>query len=132
MYQHEVAIPFYWGDSAGVMYFGHSFSIAHQVYERFVIENLHYTWEDWFQNREWAIPVKHTEANFQNPLLPGKSCLVKMTIEEVKTSSFTSSYHFFQEGLECCTVKIVHVFCSKKNQQKQPIPATIKSLLQAQ
>ena len=127
-YQQEIFLPFYWGDPAGVLFFGHAFAIAHQAFEGFVTSELKISWIDWFQNQEWVVPIRQTEADFTHPLFPGKNCLVKMDIVEVRTSSFFIEYHLIQEGFLCCTLKTLHIFCNKSTGQKQPIPAPIRKL----
>jgi acyl-CoA thioesterase FadM len=128
-FQHEVFIPFYWGDAAGILFYGHVFSIAHQALENFIIHELGLAWQDWFQNEEWIVPIKQTEAKYDSPIQLGKICLVRLEIEEVRTSSFSVSYHLIQDNVECCQVNTLHVFCNKKTKQKQPIPEKINAML---
>lgn len=129
-FDYEVFIPFYWSDPAGILFFGQSFSIAHLAFEQFVIHKLSMKWNEWFQNPAWIVPVKQAEAHFSIPLFAGKNCLVKLQIADIRTSSFTSFYHIFQDEKECCVVKTVHVFCDRQTKQKQDIPFPIKTLLE--
>ena len=131
IYQQEVFIPFYWSDPAGIMFFGHSFSIAHLAFEQFVMKNLSLNWNEWFQNPDWIVPIKQTEATYLHTLVPGKNCVVKLEIGEIRTSSFTVHYHLFQDEVECCVLKTIHVFCNRQTKQKQIIPASIKEALRS-
>lgn len=113
------------GDPAGVIFFGHVFTLAHQAYEQFVIHKFDISWGDWFSNSEWILPLKHTEASYQTPLIAGKICLIDVKIEEVRTSSFSLICHFYQENILCCIVKTLHIFCDKNTRKKINIPSAI-------
>lgn len=121
-YHCSLFIPFHLSDSAGILFFGHVFTLAHQAYEQFVIHQLECPWEQWFRNSDWIVPIKHAEADYHSPIAAGQDCRFDITIDSVATTSFTLSTSLFQERL-CCTVKTVHVFCDPRTKQKIPIPS---------
>jgi acyl-CoA thioesterase FadM len=117
-------IPFHLTDSAGILFFGHVFTLAHQAFEQFVIHQLECPWTFWFQNDDWKVPIKHSEAQYLHPLQAGKDCQIELMVTTLTTSSFTLNSTFYQQSL-CCIVKSVHVFCHSLTKQKIPIPPSI-------
>lgn len=131
IFQKDVFIPFHYVDAAGILFFGHVFTLAHQTFETFVIETLQCPWQHWFHHPKWIIPIKNTEANYFAPLLAGQTCQIQLKIEELRTSSFCIHYDFFQNNQLCSTVKMIHVFCDRLNQQKISIPSEFLTPLKA-
>lgn len=129
IFSTKIFIPFQMADPAGILFFGNAFTLAHQTYEQFVCDRLELPWESWFQNEEWFVPIKHTEANYHRPLLAGQSCSIQMYLKEIRTSSFHLHYEFSQNNILCCSVQAIHVFCNKHTGQKQPIPHPIQQKL---
>ncbi|WP_068466471.1 acyl-CoA thioesterase [Candidatus Protochlamydia phocaeensis] len=121
IFKREIFIPFHLVDAAGIVFFGHVFGLAHQVFENFILEGISIPWKEWFQNPDWIIPIKQTDAVYYAPLKAGSTCHVHLQIAEIRPSSFSVTYAFMQEQL-CCTVKTVHVFCKRETQQKHPLP----------
>lgn len=120
----EIFLPFELGDPGGILFFAHVFSLSHQLFEQFILEHI-CSWEHWFQNPEWIVPIKKTESIYFHPLQVGKICSVKLKFESKTVHSFQLSYQFFQPVL-CCEVKTIHVFCNRKNKIKIPIPTELK------
>jgi acyl-CoA thioester hydrolase/1,4-dihydroxy-2-naphthoyl-CoA hydrolase len=128
-FQQEIFIPFHFVDAAGVLFFGHTFTLAHQVFETFVIQTLSCSWQDWFHHPDRIVPIKNAEASFHAPIFAGLPCLIKLSIEEIREHSFCVSYEFIQRDQVCCHVRTIHIFCDRKNKSKQPIPNQIKANL---
>lgn len=127
-YRHAMFLPFHLADPAGILFFGHVFSLAHEAYEHFVMNQLGYAWREWFENSDWIVPIKHTEADFLQPLHAGLSCEIEVLVDSLTTSSFTLVSRIDQPEI-CCLVKTVHVFCSRSTKRKIPMPAEINSKL---
>lgn len=121
-------LPFHWADPAGILFFGHAFTLAHQAYEHFVMEKLEVSWKGWFENPDWIVPIKHTEADYFSPLKAGENCQIDLQVAAMSTSSFTLTATLKQK-LPCCQVKTVHVFCERSSQKKIPIPGDIQTRL---
>jgi acyl-CoA thioesterase FadM len=122
VYCYPCFIPFHLADPAGILFFGHVFTLAHEAFEHFVIDAIQSPWTDWFQNSEWIVPIKHAEANYMRPLQAGDECQIELVVTDLSASSFTMNAAFIQQHL-CCEVKTVHVFCSRAQKQKIPIPS---------
>ena len=130
-YRYSCLVPFHLCDPAGVLFFGNVFSLVHQAFEHFIIHHLEYPWTYWFQNPDWFVPVRHTEAQYLHSLYAGQECQIEQSITSISTSSFTSSFDLHQNKL-CCKVKTVHVFCNSSTKQKMPIPPFILDRIQSQ
>ena len=128
-FTREVFIPFHLGDPAGILFFSHVFTLAHEAYEQFISQSFPISWDDWFKNPERIIPIKQAEANYSHPLVVGQPCLITLDVKEARTSSFSLEYKFIQNNIECCTVKTLHIFCDGRTKLKQPLPEAIKKIL---
>lgn len=127
-FRMERFISFPLSDPGGVLFFGQLFFLCHEAFEQFILKELCESWNDWFQNEEWVVPIRHTEANFTRPLLAGKKCRIDLAIINVSETGFSVSYSFFQDEL-CCHALITHVFCDRVACKKIPIPESIKNKL---
>jgi acyl-CoA thioesterase FadM len=130
-YEKTVFIPFHLGDPAGILFFGHVITLAHETYESFIMERLDFKWSEWFQNTDWVVPIKEVRGDFKHPLFVGNNCLIKAQLQNLTESSFSMQYEFIQNKTFCCTVNTVHVFCSKMTGKKQPIPNVFHLSIQA-
>ena len=131
IFQTKIFIPFHLVDAAGVLFFSHSFTLAHMAFEQFITENLDIPWACWFQNSEWVVPIKSAEADYLHPLLAGQICTIKIQVIEVRQSSFVLDYLVIQNAVECCKMKTLHVFCNRPPNKKMAIPQVIKTQLEA-
>lgn len=124
-FEKQLLIPFHLVDAAGILFFGHVWTLAHQAYEEWVMDHLHIPWAVWFQNADWIVPVKHCEADYFSPIRAGELCCLKVSLKEVRASSFEIEVAFTQKEVLCCVARTVHVFCQKTPLQKIPIPLDI-------
>jgi acyl-CoA thioesterase FadM len=129
LYRSSSLIPFHLTDAAGILFFSHAFTLAHQAFEQFIVHHVDSSWQNWFQNPEWIVPIKQAEAQYYHPLYAGKNCHVDLTVQNVSTCSFTLVSNLIQDHL-CCKVSSVHVFCDRLTLQKRAIPEEIKKLFQ--
>lgn len=127
-YCYHAFLSFHLADAAGILFFGHAFTLAHQAYEHFVMEKLDYSWKEWFENPDWIVPIKHAEADYFCPLRAGEECQIELQVTAMSTSSFTLTATLKQQ-LPCCLVKTVHVFCNRPSLKKIPIPGDIQTRL---
>lgn len=128
-FRYTTYIPFHLCDPAGILFFGHVFSLAHQAYEHLIQEEWKLSWAFWFQNPEWILPIRQTEAQFIAPLRAGRDCVIELAVQHFSLSSFTLKSALFQEAL-CCEVTTVHVFCERASLKKRDIPQEVLFLLE--
>ncbi len=129
IHSYSCFLPFHLADPAGILFFGHPFSLAHQAFEDFVLSKWAESWSFWFQNPEWILPIRQAEAEYLHPLQAGQTCQIELSLPSLSLSSFTLLAHFMQQQKLCCLVKTVHLFCDRSTKNKRPIPSAILSKL---
>lgn len=129
MFKHPRRIRFHDGDPAGVSFFGRVYFYAHDAYEHF-IEHLGFTYKEWFENPHWAIPLRHSEAEYLRPLRPGETYDIQITVEHIGTTSFKLYYRFMKDTDTYCIVRLTHTFFDYKTRRKAELPANIRGALQ--
>lgn len=127
-YRYCCLVPFHLADPAGIVFFGHSFTLFHQAFECFVLQQLKYPWNFWFQNPEWIVPIRYAEAQYLSPVQAGQECQIDLSISIISVSSFNMASSIQQNG-KCCLLKTVHTFCRRSTKQKMPIPKDLLSCL---
>lgn len=117
-------------DPAGISYFAHVFSWAHDTFEEF-LPKAGIPWQDWFQRKDLMVPIKHTECNFKKPFRPGESYQVQTTVKNLGESSFTMRYVFKSSDgkSEHAEVLMTHVFLIAGKFEKTQIPTDIRHRL---
>src|SRR5262245_36812401 len=124
-FRTSISVQFRQADSAGIMFFANVFGLAHDVYEKF-IPHLGIEWHQWFEHTDWAVPVRHAEADYLRPLLPNETYEVDVQIERLGKSSFTLKFAFSRNESLYCTVTTAHTFYNKKLRSKMSIPSAIR------
>lgn len=125
-----IKIKFREADPAKIMFFGNILDITHDVFEEF-IQAAGFTWEAWFLQKDWLIPIRHTETNFLRPFLPGHNYNVNVRVDSISNSSFKLCYVYSSnEGLHA-EVSMVHTFLSSQSKEKIKVPDTVKEYLTA-
>lgn len=113
-------------DSAGVLFFNETFNIFHDVYEGWA-ESVLGSKKDWFENSEWAVPIKKVSGDFRRPLIAFEPCEVQISLKSVGETSFQLETEIKQKGSVCCTIESVHVFINKQTRTPLGIPAAIRA-----
>ncbi len=117
-------------DPAGILFFAEIFKLAHDTYEAF-LGHLGFTYQEWFANPEWAVPIRKSEANYQRPMLPPHSYDAEVSVSEIGETSFSIRYVFLGAGGETyATVDLVHTFINKERRQKMAIPSRVRHALE--
>lgn len=129
MYHTQVKIRFKDADPAGIMFFANVFDIAHDVFEEF-IQAAGFSWEEYFESSEYAVPLRHVEADYKSPLRPGHSYDVGVEITNLGQSSVTFKYQFYDDHTLCCDVTMVHTFINPSTHKKISIPADVRKRLE--
>ncbi|MCB0365988.1 MAG: acyl-CoA thioesterase [Bdellovibrionaceae bacterium] len=117
-------------DPAGIMFYGHVFTISHQTIECF-LQHIGIGWEEWFRHPTYAVPVRHSEADFTVPIRAGEKFKAVLEITKMgKTSlSFTVTLQN-EQGQACAVIKSAHVFVNKSDGQKASLPSEFSERLQ--
>lgn len=117
-------------DPQGIVFYARFFDWAHSVIEDFWNSRPH-GWERWFQNHEFAVPLRHAEANYLSPVTAGDKVVAQLTIARVGDTSIAFETQFSCDGKPACAVKTVHVFVRRRDFRAMPVPNEILKALGA-
>ena len=116
-------------DLGGVVFFANTFKIAHQLFEIFLVEECGLSWDLWFQNESWAVPVKEANCDYSAPLFAGEFCKGKVRLIQLGDSSAVFETQISQRNRLCAAIQTVHVFVSLQTHKKIAIPDVIRKSL---
>ena len=129
-FSHSVRIAFHHADPAGVVFFGKLFEIAHGVYEEAAASRKSAEgFAVWFQNQDFAFPIRHAEADYLAPMHAGEVLTARIFVESVSESSWVLRCDFTKGRKVLAVVKTVHVCVAKATGVKAPLPASIRKFL---
>ena len=128
VFRTQVSIHFHDADPAGIMYFARLPSLAHDCFERFIVE-AGWTWAEWFQTSKAIIPIRHLETDYLSPFRPGQTYDVDVTVSRIGESSFQMHYVFRQGDRRHGVVKMVHAHLDPKTFEKKALPAEVRDRL---
>jgi acyl-CoA thioesterase FadM len=129
MYSKEIVIRFRESDPAGIMWFGHILEYCHDTFEDFIV-NCGISWQDWFSQSPYLVPIRHVAVDFLSPFLAGQKYQVIAGVKSFSKSSFTMQYEFKGLNTTHAQVTMVHTFLDQKTKQKISIPQEIQSKLE--
>lgn len=127
-FNHQVSIKFHLADPAGIMYFAHVFSLAHDCYEQFV-QAAGYTWSQYFSSSAYMFPIRHADCDYQKPFLAGEAYDVSVSVAFFSKTSFKMKYVFGKNQQTHAVVQIVHVCLDAKTHAKIEIPSDFRHKL---
>ncbi|MGZ3773794.1 MAG: acyl-CoA thioesterase [Pseudobdellovibrionaceae bacterium] len=121
-------------DPIGIMFFGNIYGIAHDAFEDFIIA-AGYKYEEWFKQKKYLMPIRHSEADFLGPLMPGQTYDISVSVAHLGQTSFKIKYVFSQKNQRQeetihAVVSTVHAVVDAENMQKSPLPELMRSRLQ--
>lgn len=117
-------------DPAGILFFGNVFTLTHRAIEEYVDSKI--GWKTWYATHGYGAPLRNVAADFQNPILPGKSYDVEVTVFQIGSSSVQFQTRFLNGDKVCAVVNTSHVFVSKTESgiKKIDIPDNIRQFLE--
>ena len=127
-FKTQIRIKFREADPAQIMYFANVFSLAHDVFEEFIVA-AGYKYREWFSIDHHMIPIRHVEADYKAPFLPGQTYEVTAAVAHLGETSFKMIYQFEQNGQRHATVFMVHAVLDPKTKVKMSLPETMKQRL---
>ncbi|WP_413290009.1 acyl-CoA thioesterase [Bdellovibrio sp. HCB337] len=127
-FKTQTRIKFRDADPAQIMYFANVFSLAHDAFEEFIV-SAGYRYAEWFSKNDHLIPIRHAEADFKAPFVPGQTYDVTAVVASLGTTSFKMKYDFTQNDRLHSTVYMVHTVLDPKTQQKMALPEVMKKRL---
>lgn len=127
-FKTQIRLKFREADPAQIMYFANIFSFAHDTFEEFIVA-AGYRYEEWFSKTDHMIPIRHAEADFKAPFVPGQTYEVTAQVASFSTTSFKMKYTFSQNNRLHATVQMVHAVLDPKTKDKMPLPEVMKKRL---
>ncbi len=127
-FQKEILLRFREADPAGILFFGNVFSLAHDCFEDF-IQAAGFTWKEWFETKDYLIPIRHTECNYLKPFRPGESYRIQASVARLGDSSFQMKYVFSQDSQVHAEVRMTHTFMDARSKSKISVPDLVRERL---
>lgn len=128
MFEYNYIIKFHDVDAAGIIFFSNAYKIAHDAYQELM--NSFKLEEDFFQNKKYAFPIIHSEADYLKPLQFNDKIIVKANTNRVSNTSYEFNFNFYNTNDEVCVVvKTVHVCVELKSFKKSSLPELLKDKL---
>lgn len=128
-YKTQIQVRFEHGDPGGISFFPNVYRFAHEAYENFVA-HMGFSYKEWFGNKEWGLPIRHSEADYFRPLFCGKKYDVQVSIEKLGESSFTTMYEIKEGDNLHVVIRLVHTFFDIQKRAKMPMPSDIRTRLE--
>jgi 1,4-dihydroxy-2-naphthoyl-CoA hydrolase len=127
-FEQNITVHFRQTDMAGIAYFNEAFNIFHDVYEAWV--GSHFKNKvDWFQNPEWAVPLKNVSCDYKAPLIPFNHYTVRISLAAKSTSTFQLKTEIVNAQVVCAELLTTHVFIDRSTKKSIPIPPKIAESL---
>lgn len=126
-FRHDVTIRFAHCDPAGILFFARIFDLAHEAYEEWV-RHCGFSPAEWFAHPEWAVPLRHCQAEYLQPMRLAQTFSVSAQILKIGDRSFQMEWSFEQAGFLFAKVQTGHVFISKSSGKPIPLPVPASAL----
>ncbi len=123
IYKTQIRIKFREADPARIMFFGNILDITHDVFEEY-IQFVGYSWKEWFEPKDFMVPIRHVEVDFLIPFIAGDVYDVEACVESIGNTSFVMKYVYSSAKGTHCIVKQAHAFLDFKTKQKIPVPSS--------
>lgn len=125
--EKKILVHFDQADPAGLLFFGSYFPIAHRFMEEF-LSSL-FPWKDWYSHPDWGACIRHTEAEYCNPLFAGDFCTLTLFLKKMGKSSLSFEVSFHKEKVLSAKLGITLAFVDKKEKKKREIPEYMRGRL---
>lgn len=122
------SVPFHEVDGAGVLFFSHLFSHAHDAYAALLRESG-FSLKTVLEEGRYLIPLVHAEADYHHPLLLDDAIEVQVGVTRLGGSSMQFRHEFLHREQLCATAHTTHVFRLAEKGQATPIPARLRKAL---
>ena len=117
----ELTIHIYPGDCDTAGHVNHAVMLTLLERARWAALEKHLSFEDYIRRSQWAV-VRHVEASYSNPSMPGDDFVVRTGLASLGNTSFTvRQVAKNQRGELVCEAKIVYVTLSPEG-RPMPVP----------
>lgn len=108
MFKTRTTIPFHLVDPAGIVFFGHAFTMAHQAFED-LLRHHQVDWQDWFEHPELGTPFREARAQYFRPLRGGETYEIQVSVTSMEECAFGLRFEFRQGEQVFCRVETQQV-----------------------
>ncbi len=116
-------------DPQGILFFARTFELAHECLEEYWASTS-LGWPFWFQNSDFAVPLRHASADYRKPARAGELCSCQLFVEKIGNSSVEFAFELYdQTGNLLADVHTTHVFVERNAFGKIKVPDPIRELL---
>lgn len=134
IFRIKKTLTFREADPVGIMFFGNIYGFAHDAFEEFIMA-AGYKYEEWFEEKNYLIPIRHSEADYLAPLKPGQTYDITVMVASFGQTSFKMKYIFSQQDKDQkdrvhAVVSMVHAVIEAKSMQKSSLPQIMRTRLQ--
>lgn len=130
MFEYKTKVRLYHTDAMKRIFFGAQFYLIHEAFEEF-LEKIEFSMRYFADEADFAVPVIHTETEYQRQLMVGDTVIVKLSITNLGYSSFTISYEMSTpEGKPAGKAETTHVAVNLASGKKQELPKKFKEQLE--
>ncbi len=130
MFSYTTTVKLHQTDAAGLLFFGNYFTLAHDAYQQFV-EESGFSFATILNETEFLAPIVHAEGDYNAPLFVGDKVTIHVRAENIGTTSFTLGYTLVgAAGENIAKIATVHVWVSRSDMQKRPLPDWLKEALE--
>lgn len=116
-------------DAAGVLFYPELFRLAHDAYES-MMADLGAPLSRLLEERQWALPIVHAEADFHRPIHHGDRLILSVIISEISQRSFRTRCRFENgDGVLCGEAVSVHVCINRDTGRSESLPPALLDVL---
>ena len=130
MFKTRLLIRFHHADHARVMFHANLYLLAHQAFERFIVEGAGFQWDEFFANPRWSATFRRVEADYLRPHIPGREIEGTYSITAIGPTSFDSRLDFHDlDGEHLSRVDFVNVFAAPDTLETVSVPDEARARL---
>jgi 4-hydroxybenzoyl-CoA thioesterase len=111
VYSYEREVRFHEVDPAGILFFPHFSSYAHEAMER-LFDELEGGYAGLVVGRRVGLPAVRVESDFKAPLVLGEIVRVETSVARLGNRSFTLRYRFIRARDEVWSAELLHTVVS--------------------
>ena len=115
-------------DVTGVIYFANLMHIGIETFEEF-LHQQEFDFQNILKEKTLSLPIVHSDADFESPIFLGDILEIRLSIQEIGTSSFTHLSEMWTKRGRGAVVRFVHVAYSPAKEKKIPLPLELVKVL---
>ncbi len=111
-------------DPAGIIFYSRIFEYCHKAYEELI--NSFNLEENYWSNKEYLVPIINSSSKYIKPLKYNDEIIIKLSIANLKNSSFEIGYEVYNTHELSVLVSTIHVFINPNSWRKIEIPIHLR------